>query len=250
MIYKILEANGKITAGSNKDKLNDPWNAVPWIEVDVSQQLLASKSPNDFLSFVEASNKDKTPRLWKTHAPFINFPAAKIGENTKILHIIRNPKDVVCSYYDFFRQEPLVAYKGSVNTLFDWYCDGSVVHSSIFDFELNWFRAQRDKVLSDKQLLIISYEDIVMKPLEIIKKVSDWLGYPMGDDKIKGIAEAISFKKSKEEAQTQGRSDIAVIVNKGKIGRWKTILTEQQSARMDRIMAARLKDSGIEFTFE
>eukprot|EP00486_Rosalina_sp_Unknown_P006239 CAMPEP_0201574592 /NCGR_PEP_ID=MMETSP0190_2-20130828/19175_1 /ASSEMBLY_ACC=CAM_ASM_000263 /TAXON_ID=37353 /ORGANISM="Rosalina sp." /LENGTH=332 /DNA_ID=CAMNT_0048003035 /DNA_START=723 /DNA_END=1719 /DNA_ORIENTATION=- len=30
MIYKILEANDKISAGSNKDKLNDPWNAVPW----------------------------------------------------------------------------------------------------------------------------------------------------------------------------------------------------------------------------
>ena len=138
--------------------LNDPWNAVPWIEVDVSQQLTASPSPNDFLSLIEHSNKTQSPRIWKSHQPFNNFPAKTIGPNTKILHIIRNPKDVVCSYYDFFRQEPMVNYKGSFNTLFDWYCDGSVVHSSIFEFELNWFRALRDGKLTKNQLLTISYE--------------------------------------------------------------------------------------------
>eukprot|EP00484_Ammonia_sp_Unknown_P022791 CAMPEP_0197030102 /NCGR_PEP_ID=MMETSP1384-20130603/9407_1 /TAXON_ID=29189 /ORGANISM="Ammonia sp." /LENGTH=785 /DNA_ID=CAMNT_0042459385 /DNA_START=13 /DNA_END=2370 /DNA_ORIENTATION=+ len=250
MVYKILEANGKVSAGSNKEKLNDPWNAVPWIEVDVSQQLLGSPSPNDFLSFIEHSNNNKIPRLWKTHAPLINFPASKIGENTKILHIIRNPKDVVCSYYDFFRQEPMVAYKGSFNTLFDWFCDGSVVHSSIFDFELNWFRAQRDGVLTDKQLLIIAYEDIKRKPKEIIQRVADFLGYTLSEKQLEEVHQSIDFQQSKKEAAAKGGSDIQVIVNKGQIGRWKHILTEQQSHRMDRIMAARLKDSGIRFTFE
>merc|ERR1712039_301936 len=236
-----------ISAGSNSAKLNDPWNAVPWIEVDVSQQLLASKSPDDFLSFLAESDKAKTPRIWKTHAPFVNFPG-KIGAKTKILHIIRNPKDVLCSYYDFFRKEPMVNYQGSFNTLFDWFCDGCVVHNSIFEFELNWFRAQRNAILNDEQLLIIAYEDLVRKPMEIIGKVSKWLGYDMDEKQIGNIAEAISFKKSKEEAQKS--SDIAVIVNKGKIGRWKDNLTQQQSDRMDRIMNGRLKDSGIEFIFE
>ena len=102
----------------------------------------------------------------------------------------------------------MVNYKGSFNTLFDWYCDGSVVHSSIFDFELNWFRAKRDNILSNKQLLIISYEDIVRKPLEIIKNVSIFLGYDnMNEKQISDIAEAISFKKSKEEANKKGGSD-------------------------------------------
>lgn len=228
--------------------LNDPWNAVPWIEVDVSQQLVASPSPNEFMSLIEQSNKDKTPRIWKSHQPFNNFPAKSVGEKSKILHIIRNPKDVVCSYYDFFRKEPMVNYKGSFNTLFDWYCDGSVVHSSIFEFELNWFRALRDGKLTKDQLLIISYEDIVRKPTEIIKQVSTWLGYEMTKEQVDSVADAISFSRSKKEAEKN--SAIGVIVNKGKIGRWKDILTKQQSDRIDRIMAGRLKDSGIEFTFE
>eukprot|EP01083_Nonionella_stella_P192152 710614_1 len=81
MVYKILETNNKISAGSNSNKLNDPWNAVPWIEVDVSQQLLKSPSPNDFLSFIEHSNKNKTYRIWKTHQPYNNFPCKIISEN-------------------------------------------------------------------------------------------------------------------------------------------------------------------------
>ncbi len=159
---------GKTAAGSNSKMLNDPWNAVPWIEVEVSQQLAESPSPNDFLSLLEASNKAQSPRIWKSHQPFNNFPAASIGDGTKIVHIIRNPKDVVCSYYDFFRQEPMVNYKGSFNTLFDWYCDGSVVHSSIFEFELNWFRALRDGKLTKDQLLIIAYEVLPFCPFQAI----------------------------------------------------------------------------------
>jgi len=248
MIFKIMEVFGESPAGSNSEMLNDPWNAVPWIEVDVSQQLAKSASPNDFLSLIEHSNKEKKRRIWKSHQPFNNFPAAKIGDKTKILHIIRNPKDVVCSYFDFFKKEPLVNYQGDFDTLFDWYCDGSVVHSSIFEFELNWFRALRDRKLTKDQLLIISYEDIVRKPNEVILKVATFLGYDMNEEQIESVADAISFSRSKKEAQA--KSGIAAIVNKGKIGRWKDILSQKQSDRIDRIMAGRLKDSGIEFIFE
>merc|ERR1712107_81130 len=111
--------------------------------------------------------------------------------------------------------------------------------NSIFEFELAWFRAKKNKILSDDQLLIISYEDLVRQPMQIIAKVSKFLGYDMNKKQIENIAEAISFKKSKEEAQKS--SDIAVIVNKGKIGRWKDNLTLQQSQRIDRIMEGRLK---------
>merc|ERR1711879_700277 len=160
-------------------------------------------------------NKQKTPRIWKSHQPLNNFPAATIGDKSKILHIIRNPKDVVCSYYDFFRKEPLVNYQGSFDTLFDWYCDGSVVHSSIFEFELNWFRALRDGKLTKKQLLIISYEDIVRKPTEVIKKVATFLGYDMNEEQIESVADAISFSRSKKEAQA--KSGIAAIVNRERL---------------------------------
>eukprot|EP00483_Globobulimina_turgida_P001829 UN01831 len=248
MVYKILQANNKISAGSNGNNLNDPWSAVPWIEVEVSQQLIKNKSPNDFLSFIEHSNKNKTYRIWKSHQPFNNFPCKKIGKKTKIIHVIRNPKDVVCSYYDFFRKEPLVNYVGSFETLFDWFCDGSVVHSSIFDFELNWFRSMRNNILTDEQLLIISYEDIVRNPKEIIEKVGRFLGFNMDDKQINDISEAISFKKSKQEAEKS--SDMSAIVNKGKIGRWREILTQEQSNRMDRIINTRLKDAKIQFTFQ
>ncbi len=91
-------------------------------------------------------------------------------------------------------------------------------------------------------------QDIVRNPVESIKKVSSFLGYAMSKEQVDSVADAISFSRSKKEAQKN--SGIAAIVNKGKIGRWKDILTQRQSERIDRIIAGRLKDSGIEFTFE
>merc|ERR1711971_104755 len=247
MIYKILEAEGVLPP--SKTSLNSPWTAVPWIEVEASQQMVNSPSPNDFLSLIEQSQKTGARRIWKSHQPNNNLPARTLGENSKVLHVIRNPKDVVCSYYDFFRQEPMVNYQGSFDTLLDWFCDGSLVHSSFFEFELNWQRALQSGRLSEKQLLIVEYEQIVRSPQTVIAKVAKWLGFEgFTQSKVESVAEAISFAKSKKEAQAN--SDTAVIVNKGKIGRWKQILSQEQSDRMDRIANARLKDSGIHFTYE
>ena len=61
--------------------MSDPWNAVPWLEMDVSQELATKQvdSADNFSKFIKESNsKTNNKRIWKSHAPWINFPAAKI----------------------------------------------------------------------------------------------------------------------------------------------------------------------------
>ena len=41
----------------------------------------------------------------------------------------------------------------------------------------------------------------------------------------------------------------SALMNKGTIGRWQEKLSEEQSARMDRITGARFANTGIEFDF-
>ena len=187
LVYQIYKSIGKICDGASAEDMSDPWNAVPWIEVDVSQELVNNNNnkPNKFIKYInESNNRKNNIRIWKSHAPWVNFPAKNINNNSKIIHVTRNPKDVVCSYFNFFQKEPFVEYKGDFNTLFEWFCDGSVVHSNFWDFELAWYRASQK---NDKQILWITFEEIVRIPHVAIKKVANFLNVELNDNQINNV---------------------------------------------------------------
>ena len=49
--------------------------------------------------------------------------------------------------------------------------------------------------------------------------------------------------------QDANKNIAGVLMNKGTIGRWETILSDKQSARMDRISNCRFADTDIEFDY-
>ena len=139
-----------------------------------------------------------------------------------------------------------VRYHGDFDTMFDWFCDGSVVHSNFFDFELAWWRESQKK---PSQILWLTFEDIKMEPIKEISKVARFLGVTLTNEQCQEIAEHISFEKMKSEAEKSQSSMSKALMNKGKIGRWKSKLSEQQSARIDRIVQCRFANTGITFNF-
>ena len=160
------------------------------------------------------------------------------GNNEKIIHTLRNPKAVFSSYASFFPKEPLVAYKGDIDTLFEWFCDGTVVHSNYWDHELEWIKAAKTR----NNILLITFEEIVKNPNQSIEKVAKFLNISLNKDEIEQIAMAISFKKMKEDNKSSGAS---ILMNKGGVDRWKKVLSQSQSARMDRITRAKFHNSDI-----
>jgi len=249
MVYQIYVVGLNITPyGASKEDMSDPWNAVPWIDAECSQQLLTDEKPTKLLQFIEESNKLQLPRIWKTHAPWVNLPVHTIDEKSKIIHVTRNPKDVICSYYSFFKKEPLVKYKGDFDTMFDWFCDGSVVHSNYFEFELSWWRAAKQSKYKN-QILWLSFEDIVRFPEKQIQLVADFLKITLTQQQIAKISEDISFESMKEQASKKSESGAAILMNQGQIGRWRKMLSEKQSARIDRIVNSRFANSGLEFYY-
>ena len=44
-----------------------------------------------------------SPRILNTHLAVTCLPEQIISKNTKIIHVMRNPKDIVTSYYHHFK---------------------------------------------------------------------------------------------------------------------------------------------------
>ncbi len=125
------------------------------------------------------------------------------------------------------------------------------MHSSFFDFELAWWREYEK---NKEQILWVTFEDLIRAPKREIERCSKFLGYSLSPKQIDDIAEAISFKKmksmaAKDEKEKGGKGISSVLMNKGIVGRWKKVLSEKQSNRLDRIVRNRFFGTGLEFYF-
>ena len=64
----------------------------------------------EFNKYINKYNN--TLRFWKTHSQFDIFPAKKIHKNTKIILVIRNPKDSMVSAFEYYKLRENIRYKG------------------------------------------------------------------------------------------------------------------------------------------
>ena len=66
------------------------------------------------------------------------------------------------------------------------------------------------------------------------------------EEQLDSIRSAIAFKTMQQQAVASGNT---VVINKGIIGNWKRKLSAKQSARIDRIVNARFRGTGLTFDF-
>ena len=81
---------------------------------------IESRSP--FIDFpspgINYINKLNSPRIIKTHLP-IQFLPDNVENESKVIYILRNPKDVCVSYYHFAKMSTEAEYEGN----FDHFCE-------------------------------------------------------------------------------------------------------------------------------
>ena len=171
-----------------------------------------------------ALKRTPSPRIIKTHQYFDHrYP--------KVIYIVRDPRDVVLSYYDFQRKYrqiedgyPLEQYvdefvHGRINSR-DWGTWGENVAS--------WMATRSG---SDK-FLLLRYEDMVSNPASELSRVANFLGATAGDDRLQQVVERCSAARMRELEQRQSQEWVATknrrqdipFVRIAKSGGWKTML--------------------------
>ncbi|KAG1712214.1 Sulfotransferase 1C2 [Nymphon striatum] len=190
------------------------------------------------------------PRIIRTHIPH-EILSKSIIEDSKIIYLARNPKDVVTSFYFFHKHNTDVKnFNENFSQFFSRFLNDATLYSPYSNHvKAFWNNRHRENVL------FMFYEDILNDPIGSIRAVASFLNKNISDESVQNISKYIDFNNMKNISRNQlasgqeKRLNVDVFYRKGRIGSWKEMFSAQQSILMDNWIAKNFEETDIKFKF-
>ncbi|XP_041420538.1 amine sulfotransferase isoform X2 [Xenopus laevis] len=211
---------------------------MPWIEFNFRNIDFDSRS---------------SPRLFTSHLPYHLVPQDLKNKKAKVIYVIRNPKDVMNSYYHF---EDILEIEVQKSTNFEKFMEkflaGNVSPCTWFDHVRGWYTHS-----DDLNILFVKYEDMIMDLHSAVIQISTFLGKELDDGLLDTVVRCATFKHMKTDSRAN-KDDVPGILLKGKgdfmrkgvIGDWKNIMTVAQSEKFDEIYQEKMMDLPVNLTWD
>ncbi|XP_048765391.2 sulfotransferase 2A8-like [Ostrea edulis] len=182
-----------------------------------------------------------SPRVMTSHLPYQCLPKEHITNRGKMIHIIRNPKDIAVSAFYHFNIDPTV--KDYVcpewSEFLDDFLHGEICYGSWFDRELEWEKAA---LVNPENILILYYEELKINGLQTMRSLSDFLGIPHSSKFLQDVYEKCSFD---EVQKRKMGTDDEYIYRKGMVDDWKSRFTIAQNEKTNHVFNERMGDSKL-----
>ena len=221
--------------GSDKVAIHQRFN---YIELNIEE---------DTASGIKKIATDPPPRLLKSHLPSRFLKKTLEKNKTKFIIVLRNPKDMLVSYFHFYRA---AAFKfdqnGTWEEFFERFRDDKLIYGNYFDMVLSWW-AYKD----DPRVEIFKYEDMLKDPEQAVCQVATFLEKDLSDELIQKIVQRTSFKTMKDNpalnySNTPGVDiSISPFMRKGKVGDWKNYFSEEQRKYVDALSKKKFEPEGL-----
>ena len=250
--YFLNKICSEIMRNADKDKVHELYktgdigtNSFPHIEHFVSVY-----NENEFIERIEWTSN--TLRFWFGHIPLNMLPFKSINKNTKIISMIRDPKDVIISNYHYMSKIAQHLDIGesthcSMDDYISYILRGICIGGCYFDFYEKYWNAYKNgycQQFGDINVLFIYYEDLITsnkeKTKKNIEKIAKFLGKDnsLNNEDYENILKNIQFdsmkKELKENPQTFELGDIHL--RKGQSGDWQNHLNEKQIELIEETM--------------
>ncbi|KAK4307671.1 hypothetical protein Pmani_020580 [Petrolisthes manimaculis] len=192
-------------------------------------------------------------RVIKCHYPLDLMPPDLL-DRTKVVYVARNPKDMVVSFYHFYKVIKVFDYKGSMDTFIELFKDNDVVYCPYWPhIKQAWQKRNHPN------LHFIFYEDLKADLQGELRKLNQFLATGLTEQQLKNVVQHTSFSSMKSRGdplpdkglynqelhQTTGG-----FYRKGVTGDWKNHFSQEMNQEMDKWIKENIGDSGIPFKMD
>jgi hypothetical protein len=174
-----------------------------------------------------------SPRTVKSHSYFDpRYP--------KVIYIVRDPRDVALSYYDFSRKYRQIEDSYPLARYIDDFTTGHLLSAGWGTWGENvasWIYARGSR----PGFLPLRYEDLKARPEQELKRIAEFLGIAASPELIRTAIERSSADRMREMEKTEGknwvttkdkRNDIPFI-RTASVGGWKSNLPTESVAKIE-----------------
>ncbi|NP_001295759.1 sulfotransferase family 3, cytosolic sulfotransferase 4 [Danio rerio] len=193
-----------------------------------------------------------SPRLFCSHLLEPLMPKT-LKRKGKVIYVMRNPKDVMVSYFHFSKKMKNLDSAKSYDEVLENFLTGCMVGGSWFDHVKGWVTS-KDKY----NILILTYEEMIKDLRSVIVKICEFVGKNLSDAAIDKVVERATFKQMKVDPVANYESlpvDITdqpkgAFMRKGTVGDWRNSLTMAQSECVDGALEERMKDVPLNLVWD
>jgi hypothetical protein len=173
------------------------------------------------------------------------------------VYLCREPKDVFVSTWHYMNKVG-EGFHIDMDASFHLFCDGMTLYGPLWEHYLGYWN---QSVKEPDRVLFLKYDDMMADAGRHVRMLAEFLRVPFSDEELSGgaveeIVSMCSFEKLKSlPVNSSGVSDRiggmpmenSSYFRAGKVGDWKTHLTEEMAKKVDCIVEEKLRGSGLTF---
>lgn len=267
---KVLDLDGRLFPAFSLDELKAypsirvrdddvilcayPKSGTHWLW-EVSMMLLRNKAETiqfkkslQMMEFNSTKLDDfPSPRVLNTHVPYDALPEDVITRRTRLVLVLRNPKDTAVSFYNHHvNLSHYYGYTGSFGDWLDLFLSGRVDYGSWFEYVKSWETVLERNV--DHPIHVVMYEDVKEDPARETKRLAEFLGVTADPELIRQVADKCDFDRMAEDKKAH-QDSAEIMFRKGIVGDWKNTFTVAQNEVFDTVFKEQMKSSKLSFRY-
>ncbi|KAK7088603.1 sulfotransferase 1E1-like isoform X2 [Littorina saxatilis] len=200
---------------------------------------------------VERFETMPSPRLINSHMHLRHLSKEIETKGVRVLHVLRNPKDIAVSYYHHATQRKAYQDQGFLHFA-ETFLAGGDLPGSFEDYfaylpEMEKWQKEHPQV----PVMNLYFEDMKRNPGDTVIQLATFLSLEVSQSLCADIAEACSFSKLKKADENKDHplknvfiGDAPKFYRRGEVGDWRNHFTVALSERFDAVMTEKLKDCG------
>ena len=170
---------------------------------------------------------------------------------TKAIVILRNPKDVLVSFFNFYRMNRAYKFNQDFDTFFQMFLKKHLFWGDYFDHVNSWWPLRHRE-----NVLLVKYEDMLRDLEGHVTKMADFCDIQASPKMVTKIADHCKFESMRDNPATNFSYNHKIydfskspFMRSGTVGGWKRYFTRQQSQLIDQ-MCHNLLPEDLIFQFQ